>query len=107
MNSMFYECESLTSLDLNNFETQMVDDMSSIFYGCRSLQFLDLENFCYNITMDYNDMFYNISKEGTVIYRSNRFFLPLKEFENWKKKDLSFVDWNKWKILIIYWVKYK
>ena len=42
--------------------------------------------------MDYNDMFYNISKEGTVIYRSNLFFLPLKEFENWKKKDLSFVD---------------
>ena len=92
MNYMFYQCESLTSLDLNNFETQMVDDMSSIFYGCRSLKFLDIENFCYNITMDYNDMFYNISKEGTVIYRSNRFFLPLKEFENWKKKDLSFVD---------------
>lgn len=92
MNSMFYNCESVTSLDLNNFETYKVVDMSSIFYGCKNLKFLDIENFCHNITWDYNDMFYNIGKEGKVIYKSNQFFLPIKEFENWEKKDMTFID---------------
>ena len=92
MNSMFYNCESLTSLDLNNFETYKVVDMSSIFYGCNNLIYLDIEKFYYNNSRDYNDMFYNIANEGKVIYKSNHFFLPMKEFENWEKKDMAYID---------------
>ena len=50
------------------------------------------ENFCYNTTKDYDNMFYNITSKGKVICRSNKFFLPLEEFENWEKKDLVFID---------------
>lgn len=92
MNSMFYKCESVTSLDLNNFETYKVVDMSSIFYGCNNLIYLDIEKFYYNNSRDYNDMFYNIANEGKVIYKSNHFFLPMKEFENWEKKDMAYID---------------
>ena len=92
MNSMLYNCESVTSLDLNNFETYKVVDMSSIFYGCNNLIYLDIENFYYNNSRDYNDMFYNIANEGKVIYKSNHFFLPMKEFENWEKKDMAYID---------------
>ena len=92
MNSMFYNCESVTSLDLNNFETYKVVDMSSIFYGCNNLIYLDIEKFYYNNSRDYNDMFYNIANEGKVIYKSNHFFLPMKEFENWEKKDMAYID---------------
>ncbi len=37
MYGMFWECWSLTSLDLTNFRTESVTDMGSMFAGCRSL----------------------------------------------------------------------
>ena len=39
MRSMFYNCNSLTSLDLSNFNTQNVTDMSYMFSNCNSLIF--------------------------------------------------------------------
>ena len=45
MNSMFYNCLLLTSLDLSNFNTSNVTDMGSMFYGCSSLTTLDLSSF--------------------------------------------------------------
>ena len=35
-NKMFYDCFYLTSLNLSNFNTNNVTDMSSMFYGCSS-----------------------------------------------------------------------
>ena len=43
--SMFYDCPSLTSLDLGNFDTSKVIDMSQMFLNCLSLISLDLSNF--------------------------------------------------------------
>ena len=37
MNSMFFHCSSLTSLDLSNFNTAKVSDMRYIFNGCSAL----------------------------------------------------------------------
>ena len=37
MNGMFYGCNSLTNLNLNNFNTQNVTDMNGMFYGCNLL----------------------------------------------------------------------
>ena len=36
---MFFNCYSLTSLNLSNFNTQNVTDMSYMFYNCNSLIF--------------------------------------------------------------------
>ncbi len=44
-NSMFYECSSLTNIDLSNFYTQNVTNMSNMFYGCNSLSNINLSNF--------------------------------------------------------------
>ncbi len=38
MSYMFYECSSLSNLDLSNFKTQNVTDMSEMFNGCSSLK---------------------------------------------------------------------
>ena len=35
---MFYECNSLTNLNLSNFNTQNVTDMSWMFRDCKSLK---------------------------------------------------------------------
>ena len=41
MNLMFGDCSSLTSLNLSNFNTNNVQDMSGMFSGCSSLTSLN------------------------------------------------------------------
>ena len=45
MNSMFYNCTNLTSLDLSNFNTSKVTNMFCMFYNCKNLTSLDVSNF--------------------------------------------------------------
>ena len=55
MNSMFYGCSALTSLDLKKFNTENVTDMSYMFFKCSALTSLDLKNFkTENVTDMYN-----------------------------------------------------
>lgn len=41
----FLGCKSLTSLNLSNFNTSKITDMSEMFRGCNSLESLDLSSF--------------------------------------------------------------
>ena len=41
---MFYYCISLPKIDLSNFNTQNVINISSMFYGCISLSNINLSN---------------------------------------------------------------
>ena len=59
MSSMFFACESLTSLDLKNFNTKNVTDMSSMFAYCNELTSLDLKNFNTQNVTDMSRMFYD------------------------------------------------
>ena len=45
MSFMFYNCSSLKGLNLSNFNTNNVDNMSNMFYGCSSLKELNASNF--------------------------------------------------------------
>ena len=45
MYSMFYNCSSLTSLDVTHFNTANVTDMSYMFFYCSSLTLLDVTHF--------------------------------------------------------------
>ena len=55
---MFDFCESLSSLDVSNFDTSNVTDMCSMFFLCRSLTSLDVSHFnTLNVT-DMSWMFY-------------------------------------------------
>ena len=44
-NHMFYSCESLIDLNLSNFNTQKVINMSYMFNECNSLTNINLSNF--------------------------------------------------------------
>ena len=57
MSSMFNNCQTLTSLDLSNFNTSKVTDMSSMFSNCRALTSLDLSNFNTSNVTTMNYMF--------------------------------------------------
>ena len=45
MNNLFENCYSLTSLDLSNFDTSNVSNMSYMFSGCKNLENLDINHF--------------------------------------------------------------
>ena len=45
MGRMFYDCLSLTSLDVTHFNTAKVTDMSYMFFYCSSLTLLDVTHF--------------------------------------------------------------
>ena len=42
---MFFGCSSLTNINLSNFNSQNVTDMTKMFYGCSSLKHINLFNF--------------------------------------------------------------
>ena len=61
MSHMFFNCSSLTSLDLSNFNTEKVTDMSHMFLNCSSLTSLDVTNFDTQNVTDMSHMFLNCS----------------------------------------------
>ena len=76
MKSMFKECSSLEKLNLSNFNTNKVTDMSYIFFGCHAIKELNLPSYLkiYNviyknfILLGCSDEIINKIKETTKIY---------------------------------------
>jgi surface protein len=59
MSNMFLGCTSLSSNNLSNFDT--IIDMSKMFYGCDSLAYVDLSNFNMINCNSYSEFFSNIN----------------------------------------------
>ena len=58
MQSMFFGCSSLTSLDLSGFDTSAVTDMMSMFGNCSSLTTIEVSNlFVVTAVTSSDDMF--------------------------------------------------
>ena len=57
MHGMFYKYSLLKELNLNNFNTNYVTNMSFMFFGCSSLKELNLSNFNINNVTDMSGMF--------------------------------------------------
>ena len=76
-NFMFYNCSSLTSLNLSNFNTNNVTNMRSMFFDCSSLTSLNLSNFNTNNVIDMRSMFNGINESCNLICNDKKI---LKEF---------------------------
>jgi len=61
MQSMFYHCTKLTSLDLSGFKTDNVTNMQSMFYECSRLTSLDLSSFKTDNVTSMRWMFHSCS----------------------------------------------
>ena len=48
MEYMFYNCSSLTSIDLSRLDNSNVDKVGYLFNGCTSLKSIDISNFIIN-----------------------------------------------------------
>ena len=45
MIALFYNCSTLTSIDVSSFDTSIVTDMKWLFYGCSNLLSINVSNF--------------------------------------------------------------
>ena len=59
MNSMFRNCNALTSLDVSNWDTSNVANMGDMFNNCHALTSLDVSNFDTSKVTSMAYMFYN------------------------------------------------
>ena len=59
MSGMFAICTSLTALDVSNFKTENVTNMTQMFEGCSGLTSLDVSNFNTENVMYMGNMFNN------------------------------------------------
>ena len=72
MRYMFYNCSSLTNLNLSQFNTDNVTDMFGMFYNCSSLKELDLSNFNTNKVTNMFGMFsYCFQNKATLICKES------------------------------------
>ena len=55
--NMFHYCKNLTSIDLSNFDTSSVINMSYMFFNCTSLKSIDLSDFDTSSVINMSDMF--------------------------------------------------
>ena len=63
---MFYECESLKSIDLSSLNISNVNDMSYMFYHCHYLESFSLSDTGFNHINDMSCMFYECRNLKTV-----------------------------------------
>ena len=77
---MFCWCESLTNINLSNFNTDNVTNMSHMFCGCESLTNINLSNFNTDNVTNMSDMFLRCSslKKENIITKDNKI---LNEFK--------------------------
>ena len=61
MQSMFYGCKKLTTLNLSNFDTSNVTVMAWIFNGCSGLTSIDFSNAVFDNVTSYGNMFNGVS----------------------------------------------
>ena len=92
MSNMFYDCSGLNRINLSNFNTQNVTNMSHMFSGCSNLTNLNLSNFnTQNVTnMEYMFSGCKSLKSNNIITKDNEI---LKSFykDNDKDNDRCFI----------------
>ena len=69
---------SLEKLDLSNFITYNVKNMSAMFFNCSNLQFLDISNFNVNKNTNVNLCFNGLNMYFNII-TNDRILLNLLE----------------------------
>ncbi len=101
MFNMFYQCSSLTSLDLSSFDTSKVTDMFLMFKGCSNLISLDVSKFDTSKVKDMRGMFGDCSKLTSLdvtnfdTSKVTDMFLMFKGCSNLISLDVSKFDTSK------------
>ena len=69
---MFSHCDNLNKIDMSNFYTsQKLNNLQSMFYGCESLTSLDISHLTINNTSNLKGMFDNVHSNISIIVNKN------------------------------------
>ena len=85
LENIFSICPSLTSINLNSFDTYAVTNMSHMFYACLKLAFLDLSSFDTSAVTNMTWMFYNCKSLA---------FLNLSSFDTSAVTNMSYMFYS-------------
>ena len=69
---MFCDCTNLKSLDLSNFNTSDVSDMSYMFANCEKLKSLDISSFNTSNATNIDNIFYGCKIEELIINQQDK-----------------------------------
>ena len=86
---MFNNCSNLTSLNMTNFLTDNVINMSHLLYNCENLNYIDFSSFNTLKASDYDNIFDGLPENGTFVYNGKTFTISDKIPATWIKKDTS------------------
>ena len=89
MQSMFYECYALPSVDVSSFDTRNVVDMRWMFYGCSALKSLNVKNFNTSKVTSMKSMFNKCSSLTT---------LDLSSFDTQNVTDMGWMFYKCWSL---------
>ena len=90
MNSTFYGCSKLTTLDLTSFDTSKVTDMENMFQDCSKLTTLDLTSF------DTSNLTYMVYMFGGCS-NINKLYLSSSFFNSTSVTTYDFSPLSNWK----------
>ena len=84
----------MTSINLINFETSKVIDISCMFSECQSLSLINLGWVNLNNTKSYFGLFDGVSKNGEIIYSPKLIRQEIKNLfpANWKITEIDDKD---------------
>ena len=79
---MFYGCSNIKELNLKNFNTNNVVDMSGMFSGCKNLVNLNVSNFSVNKNTDVKWMFSHCTDDLKISIKIQNKKIPFLAFHD-------------------------
>ena len=71
LNSCFYNCRSLKTIDISKLDTKSIKDMSFMFDGCEKIEFVNLTGIDMTSVIDLSYMFNNCKSLKTVAVKND------------------------------------
>ena len=98
MSEMFLGCSSLKKLDLSSFNTEAVNEMTRMFSGCIALEELDIYNFNFTNVQTKENIFHDCKSLKIVNLFHEQIPYLDKETDKNYLKELKFTSENKCEI---------
>lgn len=96
MSEMFAWCSALTALDVSDFDTNNVTNMSEMFSSCESLTTLDVSKFSTENVEDMSSMFYKCSLATLDVNNFNTSKVTNMNMMFCECRNLTSLDMSKW-----------
>ena len=66
MGNMFYNCSSLTSINISSFKTPKLGYIDRMFANCSSLEIINISNFDTSRVKSNNELFFNCTSLNDI-----------------------------------------